>query len=451
MRSRLSGHSVAFCGLALLFLAGGCGAEGEIAPPPPPPAPPPGPMAALPPSPAPAPVQPAAPAAAEPARAPMAEVQKRAIMAYTAAFNAHDGKKAAEVYARDCVVASPGPTGMVEQRGRDLVEQMHTGLFAAFPDLKVAPVRVFQKGDVAVEEWVTNGTHKGDFMGMKASNKATGFNAISVYWFDAEGTIKRDDTYFDAGTIAVQTGAQKGRARAVPKMPAGEGEWIVAKGAPEEDHLLELVKAFYGSYEKKDEKAFLELLAPELVHSSMNEADDKNGKNAAKEDFGAFQKAFPDLKLSAQNAWAFGNYVVSETIFTGTNKGPMGPIKATNKPLGVHYVDVFQFKDGKIARSTSYASNIEMLGQLGLLNPPKPPEPKKEPAKGEGSKPTPKPADGGKTGTPAPKPDAKATPPKPPSSATPSAPPAPKSSTTPAASPPPKPPSSATPAAPKKP
>jgi steroid delta-isomerase-like uncharacterized protein len=321
----------------------------------------------------------------------MAELQKKAISAYLAAFNAHDAKKTAELYKADAVSAMPGPTGLEETRGREAIEKMHAAYYSAFPDIKVGFVRVFQKGDVLVQQWVAAGTHKGDFMGMKATNKPAGVSGATVTWVDADGLIKRQHVYWDQATVGVQVGASKGKARPVATVPAGEGEWIVAKGSPEEDKAVESVKAFYGVFEKKDEKGYLAMMTEESTHSSLYMPQDTKGLKAAKDQFATLTKAFPDIKITATSAWGFGNFVITESVLKGTQKGALpGGIKATNKPVELHALDVLQLKDGKLAAGWTYASNLEMMGQLGLL--PKPAEAKDAPkaaAKPTDAKPAP--------------------------------------------------------------
>ena len=75
---------------------------------------------------------------------------------------------------------------------------------------------------------------------------------------------------------------------------------------------------------------------------------------------------------------------------TGTNKGPMMKLAATNKPVNIHGVDVIQMKDGKAASGVSYGNGMEMAMQLGLMKPPS--EKKADAAKADATKGAAKPA-----------------------------------------------------------
>ena len=75
--------------------------------------------------------------------------------------------------------------------------------------------------------------------------------------------------------------------------------------------------------------------------------------------------------LNLQAGITSPNLVVAKFTFSGTMKGALGPLKATNKPLTIHGLDVDEFKDGKMLKGTTYSNGIELLAAVGAL--PKPP------------------------------------------------------------------------------
>jgi ketosteroid isomerase-like protein len=243
------------------------------------------------------------------------------------------------------------------------------------------------------------------------------------------------------------------------EVPAGhEPEWVVAANNDVEKKNAEAATAFYATWEKKDSKAFLDSLTEDAQHLDFSRpADGQKGKAAAKKDFDAFIKAFPDMKMNVKNMWAAGPYVVLESQATGTFKGALGPLKPTQKTGTLHGLDVMKLADGKLALGHSYGSGAEFAGAFGLMAkdagkpPAKPaggakapstplPPPGLPPAGGAkpggGAKPTPPPAGGPKPppppgGAKPPAPGAKppaagAKPPAPPAGAKPPAAPAPK-------------------------
>jgi steroid delta-isomerase-like uncharacterized protein len=338
---------------------------------------------ALDPPPPPKPEAPA-PAAAKPAPKPLAEVQKKTIAAVEDALNTHNAKKLAEIYAPDAVTGGPTPEGWKEVKAREAMEKSHTELFAGFPDFKLTTTRVFQKGDVVVHEWHASGTQKGDFRGTKASNKSMNLRGASVYVIGDDGLIKSEHNYFDHMTVRTQIGAGQGKARNAPA-PTAPAEWVLAK--PEDEKNVAIAQKYYDAF-GKNEKDFLGLLDDKFVQTYWADPEDQSGKEAAKKAFQEVSKAVPDLKSSAQRIFAAGDYVIAELTVGGTQKGQLGPLKASNRPFAIHSLDILQLKDGKVVHGWTYASNAELMGQLA----PKAEEKKPEPPKDD-KKPADKPVD----------------------------------------------------------
>ena len=302
-------------------------------------------------------------------RRPLAELQREAMTSMLAAFAAHDPKKIAALYTDDVLSGSPGPMGWMEDRGKAAVESGHAKLFAGFPDMKWLSPRVYVKDDVVIQEWVSNATHTGDMGEMKATGKPTGIHGVSVYWFNEDGLIKKDNTYYDGATIAMQTGSMPGKARPVPALPSGDPTWTTSSGAPEEQKRLDVAKAMYADFAGKDEKAFLAHLDKDVIHTGYSQPADRKGHKAAAEDRKVMQKAFPGFKNSVTNLWAFGDRVIAEVAMTGAHEGALGPLKPTKKAVTLHFLDILTFsKDDKIVRLESYGSTLELLGQLGALD-----------------------------------------------------------------------------------
>jgi steroid delta-isomerase-like uncharacterized protein len=342
------------------------------APPPLPPAPPP--LADAPPPPPPKPV--------------MADAQRKFLGELEVALAARDPKKVAALYSTGAVIVSAGKEGVHEAVGRAEIERARTRGFAvmgkAFPDLKWVNTRALQKGDVMVVEWIGSGTDTGGFLEDKPTNKKVGWRGVSIYWFDDDGLVKREITVLDPMTIMGQLGrgepsAPRAKVRAPATAPSTSTQWVTAKDSPEEHRNIDIVNAFYALFEKKDEKVITELMTDDVVHADLAQADDVKGKDAAKKELAAWFKAFPDVKMTATHAWAFGDIVVAEVESTGTFKGPLGPLKPNGKTATTHAIDVIEMSGGKIARVTSYTNARELLINYDLM--PKPAAPAATPPK----------------------------------------------------------------------
>ncbi len=349
--------------LILGLLISACGGETSEVKPAVAPAPPPAETAPAPIASAPAETPPAAPV--EPKKTP-AEQQLATLKASFEGWNAGDAKKVAGTYAENATFVQ---SGMPEVKGRDAIQAHVQKNMDAFPKAKYAVWRSWQKGDILVAEWVVNGTHTGEFLGLKGTEKPVGVHGASITWMTPEGLIKEQHDYFDAGTVMSQVGASKQPARAIPALPAS-AENHAAKGTPDEDKNVEQLKTFYTAMEKKSEADFLAAMTDSTEYEDFSQPQTFKGKSDAKKFFGTFTKAFPDLKQSANTVFGVEDYVVAETTMTGTQKGPLGPIPATKKPVTLKSIDILQYKDGKLVKGWTYANGADMMMQLGVLKAP---------------------------------------------------------------------------------
>ena len=78
-------------------------------------------------------------------------------------------------------------------------------VFAAFPDAALTHDALIAEGDLVVERWTMRGTHRGEFMGIAATNRPVTVSGIDIYRY-AEG--KRVETWscFDRAGLMRQLG-----------------------------------------------------------------------------------------------------------------------------------------------------------------------------------------------------------------------------------------------------
>jgi steroid delta-isomerase-like uncharacterized protein/uncharacterized protein (TIGR02246 family) len=294
----------------------------------------------------------------------MAEMQKQALQTIGDSLNAGDAKKFASAYAEDGVSMV---AGLPEAKGREAIAGTVQQFFDAFSNRKFAWTRIWTKGDVMVTEWAWNATNTGDFMGNKATNKPAGNTGLSVVWINADGAVKAEHRYENFPTVMGQLGLSKEKARPIPTLPA-QPEWITSK--PDEDKNLDVAKQIYAALDAHSEKDMLGAAADDITFDDMTLPAPVKGKEENKKFLQGFFKAFPDLKQTTSNAWAIGDYVINEGTMSGTNKGAFMGMPATKKSMNQHFVDVLQFKDGKLSRGWSYGNGMEVAMQLGLMKPP---------------------------------------------------------------------------------
>jgi steroid delta-isomerase-like uncharacterized protein len=299
----------------------------------------------------------------------MADMQKEAINDALQGLNGQDAKKFANVYADDGVISV---AGLNEIQGRAGVEANMTEWFDTFKNVKLGFSRIWVKNETLVIEWVINGTHHGEFFGVKGTEQPIGHYGLSVVVVNQDGKVSSEHRYGDLGTVMTQVSAPgvKAKARPIPPIPA-DHETIIAANTPDEDKNVDVAKSVLGSLESgKKEADFTNLLSDDVEQDGLFHLEMSKGKDGAKKFYKSFTTAFPDAKFEVAKAMAIGEYAIVESILKGTQKGAMGSIPATKKPIAIHLVDIMRIKDGKVVRAWTYQNSLEMMQQLGLFSAP---------------------------------------------------------------------------------
>jgi len=128
-----------------------------------------------------------------------------------------------------------------------------------------------------------------------------------------------------------------------------------------------IVRDFYRAFEEKDLERIRTLMQPDAV---MSELPFDMTKNLA-EHCETWIHAFPDAKVEILNLVAQGDLVIAEFIGRATHAGSLpGPggmtLTPSNRRLEVRFVEVFQFRNGRIAAVRQYFDALGVMNQLGL-------------------------------------------------------------------------------------
>jgi ketosteroid isomerase-like protein len=301
-----------------------------------------------------------------PAKPDLATLMPQTMKGIGDAFNAHDPAKMTSFFTPDAVVSA---YGMPDMKAADMATGMKAW-FAAFPHVTSGANRIWTKGNVAVIEMTWAGPMEGDFMGMKATNKPVGAQRVHVMWFTDDGLVKEMHEYGDdAGTMAQMKGDKK--APPVPTVPTNPPEMHSAKNTPDEDKLASWTKGLDDAFNKDDVKAVMPGFADDADFWLNIGGPAVKGTKDMTKGLTDWFKTFPDQKWTPVNAWGIDGYAIIEHTMTGTQKGPMGPIKASNKQVqNWHWLEIQQpTADGKVQHDWAYANLVEMLTQTGVIKP----------------------------------------------------------------------------------
>jgi predicted ester cyclase len=304
---------------------------------------------------------------AAPVKPPPAEAIAKAIAAIATPWNAHDAAGVAAHYEATAKLVEPGSPDVV---GSAAIGDSAKATFTAYPDFKVAVTRTFLQGSTLVYEWVFTGKNDGPAApGQKPTGRQVGVAGASLVMFDDDGLIKEEHRIFDAPTLTSQLDpkAKAGTFRAPLALPTAATEAHVSKGTPDEAKTIEQGNAIIATDQTLKLPAVLTTVTPDYVWEDYS-APTTYKTADLKTVFATFATAFPDLAFARKITFAADGFYVTEADITATQKGPLGPIKASNKPVKTRTIDIQLInKDGKATKEWSYSNNADLLMQIGAL------------------------------------------------------------------------------------
>jgi predicted ester cyclase len=261
-----------------------------------------------------------------------------------------------------------------EIKGVDMLVEWAKNTQAAFPDIKTEPQLVIVDGRNIFAIELTTGTHRGPLKTPQGEVPATN-NKLGLLFFHKlaigdDDKMTEEWAYKDARTFLVQLSMipkEAGPARApIDKGWDGAPIVVVAADDAASKANVEVVKKMIDALNAHRAADTAALVTDDVVESDQAEDKDRS-KAESIQGADEFGKAFPDGKLDVPAYFAAGDYVVAPGTMTGTNDGPLGPMKPTHKKIASHYAEVYKLKDGKIAAIWRFRNGMATAQQLGLV------------------------------------------------------------------------------------
>jgi steroid delta-isomerase-like uncharacterized protein len=288
----------------------------------------------------------------------------------------NDGKL--DDFASTCVAADYKGHDMdgQEMSGVDSLKAQFTAMRKAFPDLKISPQLVMVSGRNILAVGMIQGTNSGPMEmpgapAMPATNKKVSQLMFHRLAINDQNKATEEWAYSDPMTMMGQLGMMpKGAPPVRPVMDKGwDGAPIVVVTADNdtEKKNLEVSKAMIEAFNARKVPEMLAMLSDDFVESDQAADKDAKGKKEAEAGIKMFQTAFSDGKITVDNSFAAGDYVVALGTFTGTNDHDAGPMKKTGKQVTLHMAEVMKLKDGKVTNLWRFRNSMAMMMQLGLM------------------------------------------------------------------------------------
>jgi steroid delta-isomerase-like uncharacterized protein len=131
-----------------------------------------------------------------------------------------------------------------------------------------------------------------------------------------------------------------------------------------------LIRSLIEAWNKRDFDYIRECTAPDSVLTDAGSGETWRGPDGGHRYNTMWANAFPDGKITIDRVIPAGDLVVVEYTGQGTHTGPMvtsqGTIPATGRSAKLHFCDVYEVKDGKVQKQTTYGDSGALMVQLGL-------------------------------------------------------------------------------------
>lgn len=109
------------------------------------------------------------------------------------------------------------------------------------------------------------------------------------------------------------------------------------------------------------------LFTDDCVYEDVPLGAVSHGKAELQGFYNLILSVFPDFKVELTSQFIAGNRAGAEWIFSGTHKGDMPGLPATNKRVSVRAASIFELEGNKLKRCSDYFDMATALKQVGVL------------------------------------------------------------------------------------
>ncbi len=109
------------------------------------------------------------------------------------------------------------------------------------------------------------------------------------------------------------------------------------------------------------------LFTDDCVYEDVTMGIVNHGKTELRSFYQFIFGAFPDFKVELRSYFVAGNWAGAEWLMSGTHKGDLPGLPATNKPCAIRGSTVCELQGGKIKRNSDYWDMVTFLKQVGVM------------------------------------------------------------------------------------
>ncbi len=134
------------------------------------------------------------------------------------------------------------------------------------------------------------------------------------------------------------------------------------------DENKAVVRRMYQAIGEGDLAVLADLIDDDLIEHEEFPGLEPN-KQGVLQFFQQLRKAFPDLRMTAEDLIAEGDKVFIRGTMSGTQGGDFMGIPATGRPIEVPFADFTRIEKGKVTEHWGVTDTERMMRQLGVLEP----------------------------------------------------------------------------------
>lgn len=144
------------------------------------------------------------------------------------------------------------------------------------------------------------------------------------------------------------------------------GAITMAISTPEQN--LRLLRDSFDALERHDLDACCAAMTEDFLINIAEMPYQKKGQKAWRQHAGQLLAAFPDVRVTIDDAVAAGDKVAIRATITGTHRGEFIGNPPTGKAVSYKSHEVYRFANGKIAEEWICSDMMTLLTQLGALS-----------------------------------------------------------------------------------
>lgn len=303
-------------------------------------------------------------------------VTSRAVVAYDAwlaAVATRNLEELAGLYAADATIEPMG-SGK-EIAGPDNIVAMYESFWDSFPDLRADVLLVLARGRTIAALTRTRGTQSVALMGIPPTGKRTSFVGLQLVTFDDEGKIIEELLYADNLNFMGQLGVVPGPHRPYDDSAAPPRIDSLILDSPTEARNVAAVRKEMELFNAHDVDALLaQSYTADAVIRNQSGPADMVGAGAIKSGLSGLFAAFSDVRVSPDQVWGAGDYVIATYLLEGTHDGAIASmsLEPSGKKIRIPGADIYRMVDGKIAEQWVVLDGMVMMMQLDALHMPIP-------------------------------------------------------------------------------